>query len=305
MQKNFSLLRDLNENITAINNIDDCVKITLGPTGKNGIIATNKNLKFITTGSSLLKSLKFENKSANVLLALIEKAASKTYEISGDGSTTTILICCQMIKTSLKFLLNGYNGVFLSNGLKKLSYFLLDKVLALSKPISNKAELSGVLKTTLGKKVNIELFTLLKESLNTLERDGLILIEENITTKNEIEIVQGIELNRGFASSYFVNDVKTFEVTYENPYILITNKSITSLNQIKTIIEFVKENNKPLVIIAENISKEIISTLVLNNIQKKLKVVVVKYTSIKFIKTGILEDLATLTHANYNFFCLT
>jgi chaperonin GroEL len=124
-------------------------------------------------------------------------------------------------------------------------------------------------------------------------------VEENISTENEIEVVQGIELDKGFASSYFVNDLKKFEVIYENPYILITSQPITSLNQIRDIIEFVKLNNKPLVIVAEEISKEIISTLVLNNIQKKLKVVVIKYTSIKFMKNGVLDDLSLLTHSNY------
>ena len=301
MRQNFSLFRDLEENIKAINDIDDSVKITLGPTGKNGIFSNKKGqLNFITSGSSLIKSLEFENPSANIILKLIEQASVKTFTLSGDGSTTTILICCQLLKTSLKFLLNGYNGVFLSNGLRKLSYFLMDKILELAKPISKKEELLGVLNTSIGRKLNKELIDLLGVSINQIGRDGLILVEENISEKNEIDIVQGIELDRGFASSYFINDVKNFEVNYENPYILITNKPINSINQIKDIVEFVKENNRPLVIVAEEINKDIISTLVLNNIQKKLKVVVIKYTAIKFMKTGILEDLATLTYANYS-----
>jgi chaperonin GroEL len=126
-------------------------------------------------------------------------------------------------------------------------------------------------------------------------------VEENISEKNELEIVQGIELDKGFASSYFVNDLKKFEVIYDNPYLLITKNPITSLNQIREIIDYIKLNNRPLVIVAEDINKEIISSLVLNNIQKKFKVAVVKYTSIQFLKTGILEDLALLTHSNY--FC--
>ena len=301
MRQNFSLFRDLEENIKAINDIDDSVKITLGPTGKNGIFSNKKGqLNFITSGSSLIKSLEFENPSANIILKLIEQASVKTFTLSGDGSTTTILICCQLLKTSLKFLLNGYNGVFLSNGLRKLSYFLMDKILELAKPISKKEELLGVLNTSIGRKLNKELIDLLGVSINQIGRDGLILVEENISEKNEIDIVQGIELDRGFASSYFINDVKNFEVNYENPYILITNKPINSINQIKDIVEFVKENNRPLVIVAEEINKDIISTLVLNNIQKKLKVVVIKYTAIKFMKTGILEDPATLTYANYS-----
>jgi chaperonin GroEL len=299
-RKNFSLFRNLEENIQAINDIDDSIKITLGPTGKNGIVADEKNsLKFITTGSLLIKSLQFPSSSANVILKLFEQAASKTFSISGDGSTTTILLCCQLLKSSLRFLLNGYNPVFLSNGLKRICFFLIEKVIELSIPISTKEELGGILKTSLGKRINPELFELLKSSIAQIGRDGLILVEENISPQNEIEIVQGIELDKGFASSYFVNDLKNFEATYENPYVLISNYPINSINQIREIIDFIKINNKALVIVAEDINKDVVSALVLNNIQKKLKVVVVKYTSIKFIKNGVLEDLATLTHSNY------
>ena len=300
IRKNFSLFRNLQENVNALNNIDDCIKITLGPTGKTGLIANEKNeLKFLTTGSLLIKSLEFPSSSANVILKLFEQASSKTYKISGDGSTTTILLCCQLLKSSLRFLLNGYNPIFLSNGLKRICFFLIEKVIELSIPVSNREQLVGVLKTSLGKRINSDLFELLKLSSAQISRDGLILVEENISQKNEIEIVEGVELDKGFASSYFVNDVKNFEAVYDNPYILISNYPINSINQIRDVIDFVKTNNKALVIVAEDINKDVVSTLVLNNIQKKLKVVVVKYTSIKFMKNGVLEDLSTLTHSNY------
>jgi len=298
--KKFSLFDQFETNLKTIEDIDDAIKITLGPTGKNGIVSTNyAELKFITSGSILLKSLEFSKSSSNVLLKLLEQASIKTFNISGDGSTTTTLLSCQLLKTSLKFLINGYNPIFLSNGLKKIAYFLLEKVLEFSTPIQNITDLYGILRTSVGKKLNPELLSIVEKSLPEIKRDGLIFIEENISEKNEIEIVDGIELERGFASSYFVTDLKTFEVVYENPYILITSQPLTSLNQIRDIIEYVKKNNKPLVLIAEDISKDILSTLVLNNIQKKLKIVVVKYTAIKFLKTGLLEDLATLTHSNY------
>jgi chaperonin GroEL len=240
-----------------------------------------------------------ENKSSNVILKLFEQASSKTYSVAGDGSTTTILLCCELLLSSIKFLTNGYNGIFLSNGLKKIGYFLSSKIVEFSIPVSNMFQLNGILKTALGKKLNPNLINLLSKSISKIERDGLILVEENISTENEIEIVQGIELDKGFASSYFVNDLKNFEVVFENPYLLITEKPINSLNQIREIIDYIKTNNKPLVIIAEEINKEILSTLVLNNIQKKFKIAVIKYSSIKFLKTGVLEDLSLLTHSNY------
>ena len=300
MKKKFSLFEEFAVNLKTINDIDSCVKITLGPTGKNGIVSDKRgNLTFLTSGSLLMKSLEFASSSANVILKLLEQASTKTFSVSGDGSTTTILIACQLLKSSLRFLVNGYNAIFISNGLKRLSYFVVDKVVEFSLPISTVEQLVGILRTSVGKKMNPNLFLLLKNCMSQIGRDGLLLVEESFSTENEMELVQGIEIEKGFASSYFVNDLKKFEVVYENPYLLITNNPINSLNQIREIIEYVKQNNRPLVIIAEEISKDIISTLVLNNIQKKLKVVVINYTSVKFIKTGILEDLATLTHSNY------
>jgi len=298
--KKFSLLENIETNLKTINEIDDAIKITLGPTGKNGIVSNKKNeIKFLTTGSLLLNSLEFSESSSNVILNLLKQASIKTTLIAGDGSTTTTLLTCELLKNSLKFITNGYNSIFLSAGLKKLAYFMSEKVIEFSIPITTQDHILGILKTAVGKKIKEELFTSLEKCLPSINRDGLILVEENISPFNEVEIVEGIELDKGFASSYFVNDLKSFSVVYENPYVLISNQPINSLNQIKDIIEYIKVNNKPLVIVAEEINKEILSTLVLNNIQKKIKIVVIRYSSIKFIKNGLLEDLALLTHSNY------
>nr|YP_009545215.1 chaperonin GroEL [Synura uvella]AYO28369.1 chaperonin GroEL [Synura uvella] len=300
MKKKFSLFEQLENNIQAIEDINSSIKITLGPTGKNGIICNKQgNLKIITTGSILLNSLEFQSNSANVILKLFQQASSKTSTISGDGSTTTILLACELLKSSLRLLSNGYNSILLSNGFKRISYFFLDKILEFSVPISNGNQILGLLKTNLGKKVNNNLFLLLKDCISKIGRDGLVLVEENISEQNEIELIQGIELDKGFASSYFVTDLKNFQVVFEKPYVLITNIAIESINQIRDIIEYVKTTNRPLVIVAEQINKEIISTLVLNNLQKKIKVVVIQYKGIQFKKTGILEDLSLLTHSNY------
>ena len=299
-KKKFSLFKELETNIKTIDDIDNSIKITLGPTGKNGISSNLKgDITFLTSGSLLLKSLEFENSSSNVILKLLEQAATKSFSISGDGSTTTVLIACDLLKNALRFLVNGYNPIFLGNGLKQISFFLLNKINEFSLPIENYKQLEGILKTTLGQKLTPNLFLLIRDCLKNIDRDGLIIVEENTTEKDEIEIVQGLELDRGFASSYFVTDLKNFEVNYEKPAILVTSAPINSLNQLREIIEYVKTNNRSLVIVAEEINKDIISTLVLNNIQKKLKVTVIKYSSIKFIKNGILEDLALLTHSNY------
>jgi chaperonin GroEL len=300
MKSNFSLAKLLTIDTEVIEKIENCIKITFGPTGKNGLVFTkNQGLKLLTNGSLIIKALEFENPASNILVKLFEQAAAKTYSISGDGSTITLLFACQLLKSSFQFLLAGYNSIFLSNGLKKLAMFLNEKVLEYSMPVLKKENLTGLIRTCLGKKVSDNIFILLENAISEIARDNLILIEENISPENELEIVQGIELDKGFASSYFINNLKTFEAIYENPYILITSKPINSLEQIREVIEYIKSNNLALVIVAEEIHKDLLSTLVLNNIQKKIKVVVIRYSSVKFLKTGILEDLALLTHSRY------
>ena len=300
MEKNFNFLSNSSQTIKSLDNIDDSVKIVLGPTGKSGIFCNLKSeLKFLTSGSLLLKHLELDSLWGNLIKKLLEQASLKTHSISGDGSTTTVILCCQLLKTSLRFLANGYNNIFLSNGLKKIGFFFIEKILELSLSISKTDQLAGVLKTAVGKKLNSEIIELLKSYLLKISRDGLILVEENNLPTNELEIVQGIELDKGFASSYFINDLQNFQVVYDNPYILISIDPINSFNQLSEVIQYVKSTNRPLIIVAEEITKEIISTLVLNSIQKKLKVAVIRYSSIKFLKTGILEDLAILTHSNY------
>lgn len=301
MKKNFSLIDTLNsDKKILLEKIYQCIRITLGPTGKNGIVAIQKQaLKILTNGSVFIKHLEFSDFSGNILVKLLEQASLKTSQISGDGSTTTLLFTCEFLQQSLRFLVNGYNPIFLSSGFKKLAFFLNEKILEYSFPISTKNQLKGILSTASGKKIRSEVLDRIEDSIDQIGRDGLLLVEENISPETEIEIVQGIELDKGFASSYFINDLKNFEVNYENPYVLITNVEIQSLNQLSSIIEYIQLQKRPLVIIAEEISKEILSTLVLNNIQKKFEVVVIKYKSIKFIKNGMLEDLSLLTHANY------
>lgn len=300
MKFNFSLSKLLTIDTEVIEKIENCIKVTLGPTGKNGLVFTkNQGLKFLTNGSDIIKSLEFNNAESNTLLKLLEQIAVKTHSVAGDGSTITLLLACQLLKSSFRFLLSGYNSSFLSNGLKKIAIFLNEKVLEYSVPVQNKENLVGLIKTCLGKKVNNDIFLLLEKTMSEIARDNLLIVEENVSPENELEIVQGIELDKGYASSYFINNLKTFETIYENPYLLITSKPINSLEQIRNVIDYIKSNNLALVIVAEEINKDLLSTLVLNSIQKKLKIAVVRYSSVKFIKTGILEDLALLTHSNY------
>jgi chaperonin GroEL len=298
--KQFSFLFQVEKNLKTLDDIYFAIKISLGPTGKNGILALNNGeVKFLTNGSIFLKSLEFSDSSSQVLLKLLEQSSLKSYQSSGDGSTTTTLLSCALLKICLKYIINGYNPIFLSNGLKKLGHFFLEKILEYSNPIKNSNQLQSLLKTIVGKKLKNELFFCLEKSLFQIKRDGLIFVEENTSQQTEIEIVEGLQLEKGYCSSYFINEYKSFETIYFNPYILISSESLESLDQIQEILDYIKLQKKSLVLVVEEIKKELLSTLILNNLQKKIQIVVIKYTAIKFLKTGILEDLAILTHTNY------
>lgn len=292
----FSFQKDLETNLKTVENIYNGLKISLGPTGKMGILGTqNGEIKILTNGFSILSSLEFPHRNEQLLKQLVQQAAGKSIQISGDGSTTTSLLISNLIQNSIRSLSQGYSSILLSNGLQKIAFFLLEKTVEFSSPVKNQKELQGVLKTAIGKKVNQDLFNLLSESLFELSRDGILLVEENRSPCYEIEKVEAFELEKGYSSPYFVNQLQTFEVIYLTPLVLITSGPIQNLFQIQEIIEYSQTLQRPLVLIAEEISKEVLSNLIFLTLQKKAQIVVIQYKSIQFFKTGILEDLKILT----------
>lgn len=301
MKPFFSFLQQVRNHPFFLETIENAIQITLGPSGKNALVSKPKQeLEWVTKGSSLIKSISFSTSLGNNLVRLLEQAALKTSKVSGDGSTTTLLLTCELLQRSFRFLQSGYNPIFLSNGLKKIAYFVTEKVLLFSTPLSCHFELFGLFETSIGQKLPSSIFLLFKETLSFLEKDSLLIVEESKQITNEIELVQGIELDRGFTSSYFINDVKNYQVVYDLPYVFISNAPISSLLQIQPLLEYCQLNQRPLVILTDEIQKETLSALLLNTIKKKLQVVVIKYTAIKFLKTGMLEDIALVTHTKYS-----
>ena len=295
----FSLITKLYKILEIIDNISACARTSFGPLSSGVLFsAQKKESKQIISGSALISALELESKVANTYFKLLKEAALKTQINAGDGSLLTLLLTCKLLHRSLKFLPYTHNSILISKGLNKISFFLSEKILEYSQPVSNKDQLSTVLKTALSTKLDGNLINLLHKSIHFIERDGVLIVEENKCLSNELKITQGVEIDRGFASPYFVNDLTTFEVIYDKPYLFITNDPIHSLSNIQAILEHVKKKNRPLIIIAEEIHKDIISKLVLSYIKKKLQIVVIKFNSIKFIQSGILDDLAILAHCN-------
>ena len=296
MQVNALLFNQVFFNIQIIEN---SLKIFLGPTGKKALSCTkNGKLQQISNSLLLLKSLELEPYTVNILFKLFMHASLRSFTVSGNGATTNILLACNLLKNALKFLLCGYNPLIINNGLTKSMQFLTQKVLELAIPISTTEQIEGVFRTTLKKKVSLELSNLLSKSSASISRESAITIEENSSALNTLDIVQGVEIDQGFASPYFSNDVKLLEVIYENPLLLVAASPIHFMNQIQQIIEYVQAKNRPLIILVENVSDAVVSALILGTIKKKFRVVVIKYRAIKFVKTGLLEDISLLAHSS-------
>lgn len=279
--------------------IYDCLKIFLDSSQNICIFSEKKEIYFLNNGLSFLKNLDFFSKEVNLVTKLIEQACLKTFSLAGNGTTLTSLFSTKLMLDSLKFLLLGYDSIFLSNGFTKIAYFSAERINHYSIEITKLSQLASLIKTIFNRKEYKQIKKLLITLVLNFKKDGVILVEDSVVDKNEIEIYQGIEIEKGYISSYFINDFKSFEVNYKNPYILISKHSIVSIDQLEEVIKFCKKKNRALIIVTENIEKSVLSELILKNIKKHLKIAVIKYNSIKFLNTELLNDLSILTHSNY------
>ncbi len=272
---------------------------SFGPLGRFVIFSNkNKECAFLNKSCQINEALDFEKKDEKIIGKFFSYLIKKNHLNSGDNSIMATLFFSYLFQNSLIFLQAGYNGILLSKGMQKVSLFCSNLIFKVAKPIQNEDKIKGIIKSYIGRKMPLTLATFLENSLIKLKQDALCIVEENLNLSNEMEEIQGIEINKGFASSYFINDIKNSEVHYENSLILISKTMLVNLSQINLILDFSQAQKLPLIIIAEGISKELLSQLVFKKIQNEIKVVVINYSSIKFLKTGILEDLATLTHTS-------
>lgn len=300
MAKNkFSLLNKLNQNTKTILEIYEAIRTFFGPTNRSCFYCNIKSqVSLLASSSSILEAFTSSEKYSTTLIKLLAEGAAKTLKYTGGGATVTILLSCKLLLGALRFSAAKYNSIQISNGLNRILFFLKDQLLELSSPISEPTQLQNLVTTAAGKKMKEEIASLLCKASSYIKRDGILIVEETTMFGNKVELINGIELDAGFASPYFINDTKNFEVFYNNPYLLILESSLHTSAQLKDVVSLVEKENASLIIIAESISEKLLSTLILYSIKKKLKVAAIKYQQIKFLKTGILEDISLLTHRN-------
>ena len=276
--------------------VANAVKITLGPKGKNVVLDRKYATPLITNdGVSIAKEIELEDPFSNMGANLVKEVSIKTNDDAGDGTTTACVLAESMILQGMKNIASGANPIILRRGIDKAVKCAVETLKEFSKPVSTELEIAQVATISAGSK---EIGDLIAEAFFKVGKDGVISIEESKTAQTTLKITQGLEFDRGYISPYMIPADKPFALL-ENPYILITDKKLTNLNDVLPILEQVMKTSRPLLIIADDVDGEVLSTLALNTLRGTFNSVAVKSPSFGEKQKSYLEDIALLTGGTY------
>lgn len=273
----------------------EAVSITLGPKGRNVVLEKKIGApQIINDGVTIAKEINLEDNLENAGVSLIRQAASKTNEVAGDGTTTATVLAYAIIKQGMKNVAAGANPIVLKRGIEKATQFVVNKIIEYARPIEELSDITQVAKISAGNDSIVG--SLIASAIDKVGREGLISLEESKSTATELEITEGMGFDRGFISGYFVTNTDRMEIVLENPYILLTDKKITLVKQdLVPVLELVSKTNQPLLIICDNVEKEALATLIVNNLRGILNVAAVRAPGFGDRRKALLEDLAVLT----------
>jgi chaperonin GroEL len=273
----------------------DAVKVTLGPKGRNVVLEKKFGSPLITNdGVTIAKEIELEDAFENMGAKLVAEVASKTNDIAGDGTTTATVLAQAMIREGLKNVTSGANPVGVRKGIEKAVATAVAELKGISKQIEGKESIAQVAAISAADE---EVGQLIAEAMERVGNDGVITIEESKGFSTELEVVEGMQFDRGYASPYMVTDQDKMEAVLEDPYLLITDKKITNIQEILPVLEQVVQQGKPLLLIAEDVEGEALATLVVNKLRGTFNAVAVKAPGFGDRRKAMLEDIATLTGA--------
>ena len=298
MAKEIKFAKDARASLEAgVNKLADTVKVTIGPKGRNVILDKKFGAPLITNdGVTIAKEIELEDKFENMGAQLVKEVATKTNDVAGDGTTTATVLAQAIIREGLKNVTAGSNPILLRKGIKKAVDVAVEELKKNSKEINTEEEIAQVGAISAGDE---EVGKLIAEAMKTVGKDGVITIEESKSMVTELESVEGMQFDRGFVSAYMVNDVEKMEAVLENPYILITDKKISNIQEILPLLEELVQHGGKLLIIAEDLEGEALSTLVVNKLRGTFDVVAVKAPAFGDRRKAMLEDLAILTGGRF------
>ncbi|TMU82733.1 chaperonin GroEL [Bacillus sp. BHET2] len=279
--------------LRGVDQLANAVKVTLGPKGRNVVLEKKFGSPLITNdGVTIAKEIELEDAFENMGAKLVAEVASKTNEIAGDGTTTATVLAQAMIREGLKNVTAGANPVGVRKGIEKAVQAAIEELKLISKPIEGKESIAQVAAISAADE---EVGQLIAEAMERVGNDGVITIEESKGFTTELDVVEGMQFDRGYASPYMVTDSDKMEAVLENPYILITDKKIGNIQEVLPVLEQVVQQGKPLLMVAEDVEGEALATLVVNKLRGTFNAVAVKAPGFGDRRKAMLEDLAVLT----------
>ncbi|MED1863847.1 chaperonin GroEL [Fictibacillus nanhaiensis] len=279
--------------LRGVDALANAVKVTLGPKGRNVVLEKKFGSPLITNdGVTIAKEIELEDAFENMGAKLVAEVASKTNDVAGDGTTTATVLAQAMIREGLKNVTSGANPMVLRKGIEKATAAAVQELKAISKPIEGKESIAQVAAISAADE---EVGQLIAEAMERVGNDGVITIEESKGFTTELEVVEGMQFDRGYASPYMVTNSDKMEAELENPYILITDKKITNIQEILPVLEQVVQQGKSLLLIAEDVEGEALATLVVNKLRGTFNAVAVKAPGFGDRRKAMLEDIAVLT----------
>ena len=280
--------------LRGVNVLADAVKVTLGPKGRNVVLDKSFGAPTVTKdGVSVAKEIELKDKFENMGAQMVKEVASKTSDVAGDGTTTATVLAQSMLREGLKAVAAGMNPMDLKRGIDKAVVATVDALQSISKPCADHKEIAQV--GTVSANSDDSVGSIIAESMEKVGKEGVITVEEGKTLDNELEVVEGMQFDRGYLSPYFINDQDAMQADMENPMILIHDKKISNIRDMLPVLEATAKAGRPLLVIAEDVDGEALATLVVNNIRGIVKVCAVKAPGFGDRRKAMLQDLAILT----------
>lgn len=280
--------------INGVNVLADAVKVTLGPKGRNVVLERSYGAPTITKdGVSVAKEIELKDKFENMGAQMVKEVASKTSDTAGDGTTTATVLAQSIVKEGMRYVAAGMNPMDLKRGIEKAVAVAVEELKKLSKPCSTSKEIAQV--GSISANSDTEIGKIIAEAMDKVGKEGVITVEDGSGLENELDVVEGMQFDRGYLSPYFVSSADKQIAALENPFVLLHDKKISNIRDLLPVLEQVAKAGKPLLIIAEDVDGEALATLVVNNIRGILKTCAVKAPGFGDRRKAMLEDIAILT----------
>ena len=280
--------------LAGVNILADAVKVTLGPKGRNVVLERSFGAPTVTKdGVSVAKEIELKDKFENMGAQMVKEVASKTSDVAGDGTTTATVLAQSIVREGMKFVASGMNPMDLKRGIDKAVVAVVEELKKLSKPCTTSKEIAQV--GAISANADEAIGKIISDAMDKVGKEGVITVEDGKGLQNELEVVEGMQFDRGYLSPYFINNAEKQISVLEEPYILLHDKKISNIRELLPILEQVAKSGKPLLIVAEEVEGEALATLVVNNLRGILKTSAVKAPGFGDRRKAMLEDIAILT----------